>query len=57
MSGWNWFAIAWRLSGENATLLEAVFKQNFIFNLTILAYLTDKASAEALEIERMKRLR
>jgi hypothetical protein len=57
MSGWNWFSVAWKLSGERATELDNTFKLNFLHNLTIYAYLLDKADAERLEMERMKLIR
>jgi len=57
MSGWNWFSVAWKLSGERATDLDATFKLHFLHNLTIYAYMIDKADAERLEIERMKLIR
>ena len=57
MSGWNWFSVAWTICGENTNELDQAFRQNWLHNLTILAYLTDKAEAERLALERQKLLR
>jgi len=57
MSGWNWFSVAWTICGENTNELDQAFRQNWLHNLTILAYLTDKAKTERLELERRKLLR
>jgi hypothetical protein len=45
------------ICGENTNELDQAFRQNWLHNLTILAYLTDKAEAERLALERQKLLR
>ena len=57
LSGWGWYPVVWRLSGEDATKIEPVLKLGYDLVLTTASYLADVGKAEQAKYEAMRHSR